>query len=258
MSRRFARVGWPRATEHLASVAVTGNATPHAEGIYFELDASTAQDVCGLNVRSSTDVFSNGADTSMLLTLAVGAAAAEQDIVSNIAVGGATRQALTWLPIHIPAGARLAAKLRAEQVSDVYDAQVVLMFGGQMPGWGGYAACDAIGADTANSRGTPISNTAGVWTELVASTTNPLRAISTSYGLVDATNSGGTHTVDIGVGAGGSEQILGTWVAITTSTEGVDRIIGPPFLEIPIPAGSRIAAKKNTTEDISVVVHGWR
>lgn len=258
MSRRFARAGWPRANEILAAVAVTGSATPHAEGAYSELDASTAQNVCGLSVRSNTDIFINGSDTSMLLTLAVGAAASEQDIVANIAVGGATRQALTWVPVHIPAGSRLSAKLRAEQVSDVYDAWVMLMFGGQMPGWGGYAACDAIGADTANSRGTPISNTAGTWTQIIASTTNPLRAFSMSFGLVDATMTGATHVVDVGVGPGGSEQILGTWVVTTTSTEAVDRIVGPPFIEVPIPAGSRLAVKKDSTEDLSCVIHGWR
>lgn len=258
MSRRFARNGWPRGIEHLAAVAVTGSATPHAEGAYVQLTAATTDSVCGVLIRGDSDVFINGTDTSMLLTLAIGAAAAEVDVVTSVAVGGHSIQPLTYLPIHIPVGSRVAAKLRAEQVSDVYDLLLTLMFGGQMPGWGGYAECDAIGADTANSRGTPISNTAGTWTELVASTTNPLRAFSASYGIVDASMSGAFHTVDIGVGAGGSEVILGTWRVLTASTEQISRIVGPPFLEVPIPAGSRIAAKKDTTEDLSVVVHGWR
>lgn len=258
MSRRFARNGWPRASEIIAALTITASATPHDEGAYVEIDASAAQNVCGIYIRNTATIAQSTVDTSMLFTLAFGAAGSEVDVIPSYALGGHMSNTRFTLPIHIPAGSRIAGKLRAEVVSDTFVPAFTLFFGGQMPGWGGYTSADAIGADTANSRGTPISNTAGTYTELSASITNALRGISASFGLVDATSSAGTQTVDVAVGAAGSEVIIGSWTVNTTATEELIVLDGPSWLEVPIAAGSRIAVKKDNTMDLSCVVHGWR
>lgn len=257
MSHRFARNGWPRAAEIAAVATLTSGGSAHTEGAYTQLLASTAQNVCGLLLRGNATVSQSGVDTSMLATLAIGAAASEVDVVSNLNFSGYAAREHIWLPLRIPAGTRVAAKLRAELVSDTFDAQVCFLYNSQPPAWGGYAACETFGASTANSRGTAISNTAGTYTEITASTTNPLRAFNITCGLVDATADNTIHTVDIAVGVAGSEVIIGTWMWETAGEQLIPRL-GPPFLEVPIPTGSRIAVKKNTTTDLSVCVHGWR
>lgn len=262
MSRRFARNGWPTGWT-FANQTLTASATPHAVGAYGDIFASLAGDVVMLVLKATADVSQIGVDTSMLVSLAVGGAGSEVDIVSNLVQGGT--QGVTsgfgyrmFLPIHIPAGHRLSAKVQAEQVSDTYSLRCEAYFGSHIPDWGGYSICETLGADLANSRGTVISNSAGTWTEITASTANPLRAFNITGGLVDSTSTAVTHIVDVGVGAAGSEVIYGTWQISTSINEAVFNFIGPAFLEMPIPAGSRIAVKKSTTSDLSVAVHGWR
>lgn len=258
MSRRFARLGWPRASEIISAVTITASATPHAEGAYQEIDASTADNVCGIYVRNTANIATSTVDTSMLFSLAVGSAGNEVDVVPNYALGGHTSITRFMLPVHIPAGERISGKLRAEVVSDTFVPAFTLLFGGQMPGWGGYTSADAIGAVTAASSGAQISNTAGTYTQFSASITNALRGVSVSFGLVDNTSTAGTQIVDLAVGAAASEIILGSWIVNTTATEDVTVLDGPPWIEIPIAAGSRLAMKKDGTNDLTAVIHGWR
>lgn len=258
MSRRFARMGWPRASEIIAATTITASATPHAEGAYTEIDASAAQDVCAIQVRNSATISQSTVDTSMLFSLAVGSAGNEVDVVPNYALGGHTSTSRFILPIHIPAGSRITGKLRAEVVSDTFVPAFVLLFGGQMPGWGGYSEAEAIGAQTGVSTGLAISNTAGTYTQFTASTTNPIRAFSMSFGLVDNTSTAGTQTVDLAYGAAASETIIASWLVNTTATEDVEVRDGPHWIEYPIPAGTRLAVKKDGTNDLTAVIHGWR
>lgn len=257
MSRRFARLGWPYASEIISAVTITASATPHAEGAYAEIDASAAQDVCGIYVRNTANIATSTVDTSMLFSLAVGSAGNEVDVVPNYCMGGHTSITRFMLPIHIPKGERIAGKLRAEVVSDTFVPAFTLLFGGQMPGWGGYTSADAIGAQTAASTGTTIPSS-GTYTTLTSSAVNSLRGISASFGLVDNTSTAGTQTVDVAVGGVGSEVIIGTWIVNTTATEDVTVLDGPPWIEYPIAAGTRIAVKKDGTNDLACVVHGWR
>lgn len=234
------------------------SATPHTKGAWVQIDASLARDICGLSIVSDGTIGTGTSDTSMLLDVGIGAAASETVIVSNVPVGYLGSGVQTFLPIHIPAGTRIAARIQAAIASDTFAPIVVLYFADRPGMWAGYALAETIGVNTATSAPTTGDLTDNAWDEAVASTANPYRAVTchiTGFGTV-MTN--GVQTVDVGVGGAASEQILGTYITRSTNAETLTHIIGPPFIEVAIPAGSRLAIRKNTTNDLSAALIGWR
>jgi len=125
--------------------------------------------------------------------------------------------------------------------------------------WGGYSTADTIGVDTATSAPTTGDLADNAWDEAVASTVNAYRALTFHPCIIPSgTSTGGGSLVDIGVGGAGSEEVLGSFNATGTAAETITRFEGPPFIETDIPAGSRLAIRKNTTTDLSGALIGWR
>jgi len=122
----------------------------------------------------------------------------------------------------------------------------------------------------ASSSGTLLTaitagNTKAAWTQIVASTTNPLRWLLACFsGPVDeATWTSRTALIDIGFGAAASEVALISNIAGSWSTS--ESYTGNPIL-IPcqLPAGTRLAARYQAdatsgapTERPSVVLIGF-
>lgn len=263
MSKGFARNGWPRGNEIITGADFVAHATPNTKGSWVQIDASTAQDVVGLWIGSLITIGISATDTSMLLDIGIGAAASEAVVVSNIPVGGlaggATTARMFYLPIHIPAGTRIAGRIQAAITIDIFRPLVVLEFGGRPGTWGGYTVAETIGVDTATSAPTTGDLADTAWDEAVASTVNSYRAITFHPCMPPgAAASGAVMTVDVGVGGAGSEQVLGTWWVSTDTSEIVQGIAGPVFVEKVIDAGSRLAIRKNSTADLSGALIGWR
>lgn len=261
MSHRFARNGWPRGSEAYSSGQLTASATPHTKGPWVDLDASVARDICGFYICSTANVGATGADTSMLMDIGIGATgdAVSQIKVNNIPHGGGVTSNNLFIPLHVRAGERLAARVQSVVGSAPFIPRVVLCFADRMPGWGGYSEADTYTANTATSGPTTGDLADNAWDEAVASTTNPIRALTFHPCMVpgDITLAAAGFIVDVGVGGAGSELALGSWHVTTGVSETVS-YFGAPFIEHEIAAGSRLAIRKNTTDDLSGLVIGWR
>src|SRR5687767_13078047 len=69
--------GVAAASSARTAIAATGSATPHTPGSYVEIDPSLSGDVAGVDIYFSVGSSASGTDTSTLLEIGVGAAAAE-------------------------------------------------------------------------------------------------------------------------------------------------------------------------------------
>lgn len=266
MSRGFARLGWPRGNELLAPADFVAHATPHTKGSWVEIDAAAANNVVGMWIASDVTIGVANTDTSMLMDIGIGAAASEVAVVANIPVGahGGSVTNISkipfFLPIHIPTGTRIAGRIQGAVTVDVYDPSINLVFGGRPGSWGGYSIAETIGVDIATSGPSTGDLADNAWDEAIASTANSYRALTFHTCVPPAVTaiSATSVLVDIGVGGAGSEQVLGTWRVLTSSSEIITQWEGPPFIEVEIPAGSRLAIRKNGTTDLSAALIGWR
>lgn len=264
MSRRFARIGWPRGNEVVTGTQMVASATPHTKGPWVSLDASVSRDICGFYIIPTASIGAGAAvDSSLLLDLGVGGVgdAVDQIKVNNIPWGGANTTSTFFIPLHVRAGERLAGRVQSAIVSQTFDARLTLCFADRMPGWGGYSEANTYTANTATSGPTTGDLADNAWDEAVASTTNPIRAL-TFHGCQppgDISIQASTIVVDIGYGAGGSEVALGSFVYLASASEVVIPVpAGVLFIEHEIAAGSRLAIRKNSTDDLSGLVIGWR
>lgn len=110
---------------------------------------------------------------------------------------------------------------------------------------GGVCNPQSLGAITTTSLGTTITpgatNTKGSWVQLSAATTYDCVLVDVEITTI---SSGGLYTmsVDIGIGAGGSERVLIPDIVIpsrSSSQTTISRVLVP----LSIPAGTRIAAR---------------
>lgn len=223
--------------------------------------ASLARDICGFYIVPMVAVFGSNTDTSMLMDVGVGGTgdAVDQIKINNIPWGGAVGFGhISFFPLHVRAGERLAFRIQAKVVSDAFQARIFLCYADRMPGWGGYTEADTYTADTATSAPATGDLADNAWDEAVASTTNPIRALTLHLCMTPGTTmTAATPIVDVGVGAGGSEVALGSWFTTTGASESCAPM-GPDFIEVEIPAGSRLAIRKNETANLSGLLIGWR
>lgn len=258
MSRRFARLGGPTGSEQYQGAAnLVASATPHTMGPWSTIDASVAQDCCGLWIGSNAAIGGSGVDSSTILELGFGAAAAEVTQV-QVAVGYHLDNIAQYLPLHLPAGVRLAGRVQSAVVSKIYTPQVMLEYAVGRFAWGGYTVAEAIGLDMATSAPTTGDLADNAWDEAVASAANPYRALTMHLCGSGVAMTNANIRVDAGVGAAGSEAVLGTWFCKTSSAEQVFALFSPRFVEVPTPAGARLALRKNNTADLSGHLIGWR
>jgi hypothetical protein len=112
--------------------------------------------------------------------------------------------------------------------------------------------------NTATSGPTTGDLTDNAWDQAVASTTQMYRALTLHSCQVpaDTDMQAGFLILDVGVGAAGVEQLLGSWFISTNGSEQLDGD-SPWTLEAEIPAGSRLAIRKNSTNDCSAALIGW-
>ena len=108
-------------------------------------------------------------------------------------------------------------------------------------GFGGGGVTRTYGSVAASSRATVITtsataNTKGSWVELTASTTFTSNWIKVDISGVDVPG-----LLDIGIGAGGSEQVIIPNLQFNSRAQG--GAYGPYLFPILIPAGTRIAAR---------------
>lgn len=235
-----------------APVTVTASATPHTKGPWTEIIASTADAATGFMLALPNN-SGNNLNRATLLDVALGAAGSEVVLLENM-VHGSTNAQSQWIPLPLPAGARVSARIQSVVVSHTLAVGVVpaRAYSGAPRQTFGIAA--SYGADTANSTGTVVQTL----TELVASTDRRTSRIGVSMGVA-LTGGGATATVSaaIKVGPSGSEVTVLSFQVETTSAE---TILWPQQTglydnwDVSIPAGSRISMVSDSAQ-ASFTIH---
>jgi hypothetical protein len=198
---------------------VTASATPHSKNTtYTELIASTAFDAYGILIMLA-NTFVAATDTSMLVDIAIGAAASETVIIPNLNGGFAGDITVLnvggqkyWFPLRIPQGSRVSATAQAAVVSD--DVRVSIWLYGKplRPVWAGTQVVD-YGTNMATSKGVSVamgvSGAEGSWTQIVASTSQAHSYLAAGIACAaDTTVAAGTGFLDIGKGAATERSIV--------------------------------------------------
>jgi hypothetical protein len=255
-------------TGSTTGTALTHSGTANVKGGYTQLVASTPFDASGFLLSIVNDV--SGAAVSYLLDLAVGAAAAEQVMIPNLLIDTASIASrlcvFCWIPLPIPAGSRISARLQNSTTTGTL-AVGVMLIGGGLYGLPSGGQMSALGADTAASNGVVIdpgavAHTKGSYGQLTASTPHAIRALLLAFGS-NKNSVAGTNKwlVDVAVGAAASEQILFGNLLLTCGAERpLPSLLGP--LPCSIPAGVRLAARAQcsiidtTDRKFAVVAYG--
>lgn len=231
-------VGYVAASSRGTSVS-SGSAG--ALGAWVQLTASLPQDctgfyVCTINVNSE----------QFKLEIGVGAAGSEVSL-GELTVSLNGTYINHFVPIPLSAGSRVVARNQGGS-SSAAAIHIVPVRGsstdpnvsrGVLLNWS-----DANGLGAVDP-GLTI-NTKGAWTELLASTSRHVSAITLFFDVKG--DAGGTWGVDVGIGDSGSEQVIIENLAVTSQsfrTGASPSTIGPIWT--PIPAGSRIATRVQCT-----------
>lgn len=224
--------------------------TVNTKGTYTQLIASTTFRSTAMLVMWDDPAVA----VDYLIDVAVGAAASEVVIAPNLffssgATGTISYGAYYLLNIGIPAGSRLSARSQASTASSVSRISIVL-FGKSLFASSPLNVVTAYGVNTATSGAVSIdpggtANTKGAYSQIVASTTAPIRELYLAIGnQKNATRASASWLVDIAVGGAGSEQIIFPNLALNCSTSPdvlTPQVYGP--LPAGIVTGTRLAVR---------------
>lgn len=243
-------------------------------GSWVEIVAALSADVGWVAMWAAAATAASGIDSSMLFNLGVGGAGSEVTLIEHLGIGWCEIAVATasdtlppnWLfPIWIPKGSRVAGRVQSKRGAVAGD--MAFQFYAAEPGMKPSNKITALGADTANSRGTVMAvpgsaNVKGAWTQIIAATAEPYTALGVSVqGGGDTTQATTRQLIDIGIGAAGAEQVLiGDIGTETSATEGVMQL-GPQVFGVYVPKGARLAARwqgATLTGNIDVHLHGIR
>lgn len=245
----------------------------------MQLVASSAIDCCWMTVTLSRQTDSS--NWTSAVDIGIGASGSELVLINdllcvyNFASSNGANSVTYSGPISIPAGSRISARSSAGAGSSVINVSLQLFDGAftMMEGCGGW---DGIGVSTARSfpEGTLVDpgatvNTKGAYAQLVASTSRDYCGLNIQFdeGVASAPAANTIYLVDIAIGASGSENAIIPnasilkLVASSTFRIIIPGVVGPYF--VPIPAGSRISARAQSSDNgastrpIGVSVYGF-
>lgn len=234
----------------------TGGGTPltattaaNTKSAWTQIVAGTGIDAHEIEFAPLTDGL--GGTSCALMDIGVGAAGAEQVVVPNIAYSQDQWSGFSAgrirLPVAIPAGSRVAARLQSPSSGYQAELQFSAINNG-MEGEQRRGKVIDIGTSLTTSAGTALTpSTTGksAWVQLTASLPQHLYGIVLMVGNkgVSVTTAVFGH-IDIGVGAAGAEQVV-----VPDYPVGVDSNaelylpLYSPLIPFRVPAGQRIAVR---------------
>lgn len=231
--------------------------TPNIDTAWSEVVSSTSQPINQITIGSNSVNYNNTQDRSTLVEIGIGAASSEVVIVPYINFGGKPEGYSYSIPIFIPAGTRIAIRMRSARLNNAQTYYVALRttnrFFKPSP-----RALIGMGTNAANSRGTdlPIGSAGvkGAWTQIISSTTQPLSALILGF---DASGDTLLNTspgyVDIAVGGAGSEQIIIPDVYVRFFNTEMVHSAANPIYACDIPRGARISARVSVSSTANSV-----
>lgn len=244
---------------------VTAHATVNTKGTVVELIAATAYESGGIYLTA----HSNTSAASILCDILIGAAT-ESVLIPNVLFCRTNQIHImsAYFPIRVPKGSRISARTQSNVSGALlYVLAQMIPTGPRMPP--PFNRVTAYGVSTTTSLGTAVdaggtADTKGAFTELVASTTNPIRGAVVAIGPdTDVTTAALCYfSLDVGVGAATEDVVIPdmTIVRETASDQPKPSHFGP--YPVIAPAASRITARTqcsvNTAGDrvIQVAVYG--
>lgn len=239
------------ATGSSTGTTLTANASANTKGSWTALGSATTFAYEGITIylgqnNAAADYMidigiDDGAGNNFVLVPDLHFAAFKQANEHNLALN---------IPVHVPAGALIEARVAASTGSSTCNCHVV-GHSANPGGFPGYSRAVAL-FTPASSRGVAVdpggtANTKGSWAQLQASTAVDVAAV---FGVIGFNNdagraAGANSNLDIGLGAGGSEFVVlpdivtQTWAA---TWDGPNDVFFQP-VSCPIPSGTRIAAR---------------
>lgn len=232
--------------------------TANTKGSWVQLVAATDFDVSMIALMTNTAFFVTATQVGGLADLAIGSAGNEKVIVSNIAIGGAAVNSTFYLPIFIPKGSRIAARIQAETASRTWTILSPPLLWPYAPGhFKPGNVCRTYGSNTATSYPTAVATGASSWatpTEIAAVTDLPIRWISLSHGVMTTNvTSAASITYRVMVGSAGNEKVVVPIAAhiFANSNEAWDQRNRNFFFPVNIPAGVRLSVSGNAAAAVS-------
>lgn len=184
---------------HQVNTDFTVGAVAHTKTAWVEIVPATSTDVSLLIVDGRT--FTSGAETSYLIDYAVGPSGSETAIIENVFVGLANGYIPRFVPISIPIGSRLSARVQSNRTSETKTFQTKL-YAGRIDGL--KQTVDVLGTSTATSRATIVANI-NTWTQIVASTSRDYQSLIVCGSAISSAITDFVGRTTLGVGASGSE-----------------------------------------------------
>lgn len=221
--------------------------------VHFDSTVSTTPDAL-----IDISIGSSGNETSAILI---------NNLILSHSGAGKSDVVRVYFPIPLAAGTRISCRCQASVASVTLRINLELDYQGfHCPR--GLARCTTYGAATGDSGGVAYdpgatANTKGGWTEIVASTSFPIKALILGLGKngVTAAGNDSNWAIDIGVGSSPVVLIPNRFTSKQSSGDNFDSPYLGPF-PVQIPAGTRIAINAQcsvsgaTTRVFDAVIYG--
>ena len=236
-------------TVNVRGQAVTAG-TANVKGSYVDVVSAVNNTHGGNYLRVYIDTERVGNAAEFLVDIALGPAT-ETVIIDNLylsrtAVTSAAAAMYVYdIPISIPTGVRVSASA----IAYVY----IKLLDKTLSGYGGLSSVTTYGAATANSSGTLVAHGSagwgGSWVSITTSTTSAIRGFFVARNRTPLSWSNATLAFQLSIGGAGNEDAAIVYEADTAKTQTNEDIGGAvsPFINIPIPNGSRISIKTNAS-----------
>jgi hypothetical protein len=240
-------------------------ATANTKGAWVQLSAGLSADCDLVSLRFSGQA--GGATVyGLMFDIAIGAAGSEIVIAPNIfaPMAGGAYSALfasrVLIPLSIPAGTRVAARVQCDAASPGLGSTGLIMrtFAGGLMLDESFSGLDDIGTNVAATKGTVITPTdqaKGSYSQIIAATARDYAGFFAVAGGNSGAAGNSGLLVDIAIGPSGSEQIIfPDWHVNPLYYNWSD------FITVAIPAGTRIAARAaendGSTKSIDLAIYG--
>jgi hypothetical protein len=234
------------ATASSAGTAVTCTVN-NTKGAFVQLIASTSYDAVEMHIQGILIVAGGIQSAPAFLDIAVGGSGSEVVVINNLPFNNTLSYAgygedIFVIPIAIPAGTRISARISAGNFTNTTLNVGIKLFDGGFLNTANVAGVDSLGLTVSTSSGVTMTtsasaNTMGAWATIVASTARDYCGIFAAFGAVS--NFTVNTLFQVAIGAAASEKVIIPYTSMTlTANIKPTRIVG-----VIVPVGSRLSAQ---------------
>lgn len=238
-----------------SGTSITSSATANAKGAWTMIGVTgngfqSPRDACALFVGMNN---ANAQTQRFAIDIGAGAAGSQVVLINNLAgvsfaTGGVFTCSYIFLPMNLPSGTTLWARSQSSSTSQIMFVSAIT-FDGDFVVSSGFSGVDCLGFVSGTTTGTTITSSAsannkGTYTQIVAATARDYDAFAI-WGYLSG-STGTAILLDVAIGAAGTERVILPNVYLEgngpKSTPG-----GMDFIPLRIPAGTRIAARSQSS-----------